>query len=131
MEIIITTIIGLLTGGIGAAIVNGIFAMRKNKAESEKTKSDTNRVSSDAWKEFAEKMEKRQEALDAELVKTRSEAKQDREELNKTKRTLNRWGKRIVYLTNGIEILVNQIIEEGKQPCWSPDEWNPDQEEVN
>lgn len=38
-----------------------------------------------------------------------------------------RFGERIIYLTGGIEILVDQITKDGKKPCWTPDEWNPNQ----
>lgn len=121
MEEIITAIIGLFTGGVAGSVVSGLFAKRKVKAE-------VNRETSHAWKEFAEKMETRQNELDAELVEARKENKINREELQRTNRKLDRYGKRIIYLTNGIEILVNQIQEDGKQPCWTPDQWNPDME---
>jgi len=122
MDAIITAIIGLLTGGAGAAIVSGLFARRKSNA-------DTNRVSSDAWKEFAEKMEKRQEELDNENKEIRKENNEIRAIQKRMDNKLERYAKRIIHLTKGIEVLVNQIIEDGKQPCWNLDDWDPEEEE--
>lgn len=114
MEAIITAIIGLIGGGTAGAVVAGLFAKNKVKAE-------VNRETSTAWKEFAEKMETRQNELDDELKLTR-------DELKRTNRRLDRYGKRIIYLTEGVDTLVKQILNDGKEPCWTPNEWNPDEE---
>lgn len=104
MEAIITALLSAVGGGL----VTGLFLRKKTNAE-------TNRLSSDAWKDFAEKMEDRQNKLDAKL--------------GLQEKKITRYGKRIIYLTKGIEILIDQIISEGKVPCWVPNEWDPECEE--
>jgi len=105
MEAITIAIIGVLGIVLGGLLTNH-FLRPKLKAETEK-------LASDIWKELANKMESRVLTLE--------------ETVKKQEIKITRYGKRIIYLTNGIEILVNQIITEGKQPCWTPDEWNPEE----
>lgn len=105
MEAITIAIIGVLGVVLGGLITNH-FLQPKITAETEKMASDT-------WEKLANKMESRVDKL--EVLVDNQEKK------------ITRYGKRIIYLTNGIEILVNQIITEGKQPCWTPDEWNPEE----
>lgn len=114
METIIAAIVGLFGGSAFGAFLAGWFARKKVKAE-------VNRESSDAWKEFAENMERKQREYEAENKEIRLIQKaQDRK--------MERWGKRIIYLTKGIETLVNQIIANGEKPIWNPDEWDPEKD---
>lgn len=123
MEDFITAIIGLIGGGTAGAVVAGLFARKKVKAEAKKTeaetkmvKAETSREITQAWKDFAEKMEARQDELDKENEGIRKE-------LKRTNRVLDQYGKRIIYLTNGIGELIEQIKKKGESPCWVPDEW--------
>jgi predicted acylesterase/phospholipase RssA len=115
MEAIITAIVGVIGGSAFGAFVAGLFAKKKTSAE-------INRLTSDAWKEFALKMETRQTELDNELTETRKE-------LKATNRRLDRYGDRIIYLTKGNKILVNQLLVGGITPKWVPSEWDPDGED--
>lgn len=121
MEGLIAAIIGVISGSAAGAIISGLFAKKK-------VRSDVNRETSTAWKEFAEKMETRQNELDADLISARKENKATNEELKRTNKKLDRYGERIIYLTTGIEILVKQILDDGKQPCWAPNSWSPNKE---
>jgi Na+/glutamate symporter len=107
MEAIAIAIIGVFGVVLGGIITN-YFLKPKVTAETEKIASDT-------WEKLANKMELRVDKL--ELVVEKQEKK------------INRYGKRIIYLTNGIGILVDQIIRDGNQPCWEPNDWNPDSDQ--
>lgn len=106
MEAITIAIIGVL-GVIAGSLITNWSLKPKVKAEAEKTASET-------WEKLATKMESRVEKL--ELL------------VDKQEKKINRYGNRIIYLTKGIEILVNQILMDGKQPCWTPNEWDPNEE---
>ena len=121
MDGLIAAIIGLISGSAAGAIISGLFAKKKVKA-------DVNRETSTAWKEFAEKMETRQNELDADLISARKENKATNEALKRTNVRLYHYGERIIDLTKGVKILVKQIIDDGKQPCWEPKEWDPNKE---
>lgn len=98
---IIVAIVGLF-GVVSGGIITGLFLRKKNNADADKTASD-------AWRGFAEKMESRVTTL---------ETKTDLQE-----KKITRLGQRILYLMQGIEILINQIQDKGDTPCWQPDEW--------
>lgn len=40
-----------------------------------------------------------------------------------------RYLKRIIYLTEGIRVLLEQIRRHRETPCWTPEDWDPDEEE--
>lgn len=93
-------IITAIITGVGAALVSGLLVRRKNNAEASE-------VITRVAMSLVEPLEKK---------------------VKKLEKKLDRYGDRIIYLTDGIQTLVNQIINDGKQPCWNPDEWNPDEE---
>ena len=102
---IIIAIIGLL-GVVSGGIITGLFLHKKNNADADKTASD-------AWRGFAEKMEQRVTTL---------ETKTDVQE-----KKITRLGQRIIFLMQGIEILIEQIQAKGESPCWQPDDWTLDE----
>ena len=106
MEAITIAIIGVLSVVLGGLITN-YFLRPKVQAETEKMASDT-------WEKLATKMESRVEKLETIV--------------EKQEKKINRYGNRIVYLTKGIDILLSQIIHDGKEPCWAPDEWDPNED---
>ena len=103
MEAITIAIIGVLGIVLGGLITNH-FLRPKIEAETE-------RLASDTWEKLANKMESRVEKLEITV--------------DKQEKKITRYGNRIVYLTKGIDILLSQIVHDGKEPCWVPDEWNP------
>ena len=107
MDAIVIAIIGLV-GVVAGSVITNLFLRDKISSEADKT-------SSDAWQGFANKMESRVEKL--EVITEKQEKK------------ITRYGNRVIYLTKGIEVLIHQIIQDGKNPCWVPDEWNPDCED--
>ena len=107
MDAIIIAVIGRV-GVLAGSLITNLFLRNKVNAEADKT-------SSDAWQGFANKMESRVEKLET-LV-------------DKQEKKITRYGNRIIYLTKGIEILVNQILQDGKDPCWMPNDWHPDAED--
>ena len=107
MDAIIIAVIGVIGVVLGGLITNH-FLKPKVRAETEKMASDT-------WEKLANKMESRVDKL--ELIVEKQEKK------------ITRYGNRIVYLTKGIDILLGQIVHDGKEPCWVPDEWDPDGEQ--
>jgi len=107
MDAIIIAVIGLV-GVLAGSLITNLFLRNKVNAEADKT-------SSDAWQGFANKMESRVDKLET-LV-------------DKQEKKITRYGNRIIYLTKGIEILINQIMDDGKQPCWTPNEWHPEAED--
>ena len=121
MEIIITAIIGFI-GVIAGALITNYFAVPKIRAESEKAKAEAKKTATDIWENLATKMEKRAEVMYDKVDKL--EIIVDHQE-----KKINRYGKRIIYLTNGIETLVSQILRDGKEPCWSPNDWDPEMED--
>ena len=125
MDAIVIAIIGLIGVTVGALITN-YFMHPKIKAETEKLASET-------WERLAEKMEARAEKLEVLNDKREQEMKLRVEKLesivDKQEKKITRYGNRIIYLTKGIEVLVNQIIDDGKQPCWMPNNWNHEAEE--
>lgn len=94
------SIITTIIAAVGGALVSGLLVRRKNNAEASEI---ITRVAM---------------SLITPLEK----------KVKKLERKLDRYGDRIIYLTKGIEVLVNQIIDKGETPCWNPDEWNPDEE---
>jgi hypothetical protein len=68
-------------------------------------------MASDTWEKLANKMESRVDKLETIV--------------DKQEKKITRYGNRIVYLTKGIDILLGQIVHDGKEPCWVPDEWDP------
>lgn len=106
MDAIIIAVIGFI-GVVAGGLITNHFLRPKIKAETEKTASET-------WEKLANKMESRVDKL--ELV------------VDKQEKKITRYGNRIIYLTKGIEILVNQIVQEGKKPCWEPNDWDPEAE---
>jgi uncharacterized protein HemX len=105
MEAITIAIIGVLGVVLGGLITNH-FLRPKIKAETEKLASDT-------WEKLANKMELRVDNLETIV--------------EKQEKKITRYGNRIVYLTKGIDILLSQIVHDGKEPCWVPDEWDPNE----
>jgi uncharacterized protein HemX len=105
MEVITIAIIGVLGVVLGGLITNH-FLRPKIKAETEKLASDT-------WEKLANKMELRVDKLETIV--------------EKQEKKITRYGNRIVYLTKGIDILLSQIVHDGKEPCWVPDEWDPNE----
>ena len=106
MEAITIAIIGALGVVLGGLITN-YFMRPKIKAETEKMASDT-------WEKLANKMESRVDKLETIV--------------EKQEKKITRYGNRIVYLTKGIDILLSQIVHDGKEPCWVPDEWDPNED---
>jgi gas vesicle protein len=103
MDAIIIAIIGVIGVVIGGLITN-LFLRPKVNVETEK-------IASDIWEKLATKMETRVEKLETIV--------------EKQEKKITRYGNRIVYLTKGIDILLGQIVHDGKEPCWIPDEWDP------
>lgn len=97
-----TILIALITG-VGSALISGLLVRKKNNAEA------TEIITRTAMSLIA--------PLKAE-IKT----------LN---RKVVRYGDRIIYLTNGMQVLIKQIKEDGKNPCFVPDDWDPNEEEDN
>jgi len=125
MDAIVIAIIGVIGVTVGALITN-YFMHPKIKAETEKLASDT-------WERLAEKMEARAEKLEVLNDKREQEMELRVDKLetivDKQEKKITRYGNRIIYLTKGIEILVNQILQDGKDPCWMPNDWHPDAED--
>ena len=55
------------------------------------------------------------------------EARKERERLFEARNA--RYLKRIIYLTEGIRVLLEQIKRHRETPCWTPVDWDPDEEE--
>jgi Na+/glutamate symporter len=106
MEAITIAIIGVLGIVLGGLITKYILRP--------KLKAETEKLASDIWKELANKMESRVLTLE--------------ETVKKQEKKITRYGNRIVYLTKGIDILLGQIVHDGKEPCWVPDEWDPNED---
>jgi len=128
MDIIITALIGLV-GVVAGAFITNYFTLPKVKAEAEKARVeaekarvDAKKAAIDIWENLALKMEKRAEIMYDRVDKL--EVIVDKQE-----KKINRYGKRIIYLTNGIETLLHQILKEGKEPCWNPNDWDPELED--
>lgn len=95
-----TILIALITG-VGSALISGLLVRKKNNAEATEI-----------------------------ITRTAMSLIQPLEnKVRKLERKVTRYGERILYLTDGIGILVDQIINDGKQPCWEPDKWEPEKEE--
>ena len=60
---------------------------------------------------------------------------QDQEIREQNKRILwlqkatSEYAQRVTHLMRGIVILLKQLSDEGSEPCWQPNEWDPPQEE--
>ena len=121
MDIIITALIGLV-GVVAGAFITNYFTLPKVKAEAEKAMAEAKKTAIDIWENLALKMEKRAEIMYDRVDKL--EVIVDKQE-----KKINRYGKRIIYLTNGIETLLHQILKEGKEPCWNPNDWDPELED--
>lgn len=47
-------------------------------------------------------------------------------EIRSLRQTAARYAQRIEYLMRGIRVLLIQLEEQKVQPCWQPDEWDPE-----
>jgi phage shock protein A len=47
-------------------------------------------------------------------------------EIRSLRKTVARYAQRIEYLMRGIRVLLVQLEEQQVQPCWRPDEWDPE-----
>ena len=106
MDTIIIAIIGVVGVVLGGLITNHFLRPKVN--------IETEQIASDIWEKLATKMETRVEKL--EII------------VDKQEKKITRYGNRIVYLTKGIDILLGQIVHDGKEPCWVPDEWDPNED---
>lgn len=93
-------VLGVVLGGL----VTNFFLLPKIRAE-------TDRIASESWERLANKMELRVDKLETIV--------------EKQEKKINRYGNRIVYLTKGIDVLLSQIVHDGREPSWIPDEWDP------
>ena len=50
-------------------------------------------------------------------------------EVCELKKTIQRYGSRIAYLMNGIQMLLEQMQKDGIVPCWTPNDWKPEIDE--
>lgn len=114
MEAILEIVAGIIGGGAVGAFISGFFTRQKINAEADNIKQDAEKKASEIWENLATKMESRVGKLE--------------QTVDKQEKKITRYGKRIIYLTKGVEILINQLQEIEQEPCWVPDEWNPDDE---
>ena len=90
-------IITAIISAIGGALVSGLLVRRKNNAEASEV---ITRVAMSLITPLETKVKKLEKKLD-------------------------RYGQRIIYLTDGMQVLIKQIKQDGKEPCFVPNEWDP------
>lgn len=102
--------------GIASGITSGVWAARvAAKAAKKKDDSDASNTITDAALKLVKPLEEAIAKLEGKVAKL--------EKVN------NRYARRVVYLMNGIETLVAQLVDAGQVPKWQPDEWNPSEDE--
>jgi len=138
LKIIAEIIFGL--GGLGgmAAIVGAWFTRHKLDAEAEKTEQETEhevpanaantlaKASAEITKQYQILLNEYQRTTDNKISDLKSDVVAARSKISDLERTVERYGKRVMYLMTGIQILTHQIIESGDSPCFTPDEWRPE-----
>ncbi len=103
-----------IAGGVVSSLINAIAGRGKEKAETTKAKAEASKVLADATETLFNPLIERLNTLEIEV--------------KALKRLLDRYAKRVIYLMAGIETLIKQIKAKGDSPCWSPDEWNPEED---
>ena len=138
LKIIAEIILGL--GGLGglAAVVGQWFARRKYNAEAKKTEEETEqevpanaantlaKASAEITKQYQTLLTEYQRTTDVKISDLKSDVVAAKSKISDLERTVERYGKRVMYLMTGIQILTHQIIESGDSPCFTPDEWRPE-----
>jgi len=104
---IMVAIIGGAAAIIGA-IIGGLFARRKNSADAAASITE-------AASKLIEPLNRRIDQLDKQV---QMQAKK-----------IDRYGQRVMTLMRGIELLIRQIADLGDTPVWTPDCWDPDEDE--
>lgn len=112
-------------GAIIGAIITGLFLRRKTNAEA------TDSISAAAVKIAKTAVDDLIDPLVARITGLEEQAQESKAEIGRLKLTLDRYAKRVIYLMSGIETLLRQIKSKGDTPCWSPDEWRPEEDEVD
>lgn len=107
---IVELFMAAVAGGVLTKGIDMIFTRQKMKADAAK-------VITEAAGEMVEKLTQRVQTLEDE-VKT-------------LKKQLGRYAQRVIYLMAGIEKLIGQIVANGDEPCWTPDEWSSEEVEVD
>lgn len=110
-------------GAIIGAIITGLFLRRKTNADA------TDSISAAAVKIAKTAVDDLIDPLVARITGLEEQAQESKAEISRLKLTLDRYAKRVIYLMSGIETLLRQIKSKGDTPCWSPDEWSPDNDE--
>ncbi len=117
-------------GGLGA-LIERIIARRKITAEAEQIKAKTSQqvpgeaanmlihAGGDVIGQYQQLLNDYQASTDRKIAEIKRELKESRE-------TVERYAKRLNYLMSGIQLLHEQIIHKGGEPCWTPDEWKSD-----
>lgn len=113
-EDIIVALIGMIGVGLGV-LITAYFSRRKTKSEANKIEAEANEQIRETVMSLITPLNARIGQLEARVKKLESR--------------VNRYMRRILYLMEGIRMLLVQIEDAHLTPVWQPDEWNPDDED--
>lgn len=120
-------------GGLGglAALIGQYIAKRKSDAEANQIEARTSQQipadaaaslidsSTDVIQQYKNLLTEYQDSTNKKFTVMTGE-------IAELRKTLGHYARRITYLLNGIQMLIQQIIGKGLEPCWTPDNWKPE-----
>jgi hypothetical protein len=115
-EVLWITVLGGLGSGAMGALIVAWFQRKKTAAESGKLQAETNKTEADTNEIIRATVMKLIEPLTARIVELEKK-------IEKYERVTAYYLKRIVYLTDGIRQLMEQIEKADLIPCWKPADW--------
>lgn len=105
---------------------------RKTNAEAELTAVTASEKTLGGAFALLTKVRERQDELEAQncvledrMQAQSSELQKQSEDLNQMKSALGEYARRVIYLNQGVALLLREFIARNLTPPWTPDEWTP------
>ncbi len=120
--------------GIGglSGLVATLLGRKKSMAEAEQIESQTEReipakAAASLVASSGDVVQLYRDLLAQYQTDTDKKIKVMQGEIKNLEGVLEKYAKRLVYLMNGIQELIEQINDFGEKPCWTPnDDWKPE-----
>lgn len=122
-QIVIYIVTVLLAGGG----ISQLISFFRVKFQNKKDDADAELTLGQGWKDLLVEIRTELKTTKGELEVVKSEQARQGEVIVTQEKKMIRLGQRVIYLMQGIEILINQITDNGDDPCWRPDEWELDE----
>lgn len=86
-------------------------------------------VAADSAEKISNSAVKLVEQYEDRLAAVENRVREAESRIRRLSRTVESYARRVVYLMDGIERLVAQLVAAGAQPIWKPDDWKPEDSE--